>query len=838
MSELLPWLFLCDDNRTVVNKDSSLMAVFQLSGVDAEAGDEHALENAAMQMDVALRLLGANGARVWTRCDRIPAQGYPEAEFHNPMAAEIDDLWRASFSVNAWDNLYTLCISMPTQRAQRTVAEMARDHIDDGLPVWQALSVSVFQKLRGTPSDQIGFSTRAELDNAMARFDQNILGPLRQQMHSFKLRRLESQELLGYLRFCSSASDPAPLATNEFEYLDAACSDTWIDNRHRDHLVLEGRNRQYAAVLTLKSAPPSNRLAALDVLMALPVRITIANCWRSVTKAKAISTLKDARTFDELRQMDLKSMLRGIMKGEGELVSSDNDPSTEVGKAAMLFVNGVKNGTDAWGSLATSIIVRAESLEALDTAVERVQHSLEQAQLNFLREREGALCGFAVGLIGSANGPVRWSNAEASNLTDLAPTITLDPGDDFHKHFSRLAGKEVPAHLTARSRYSTPSHINYHVDEVGHTLYVGPTSAGKTLQKLLMTSQGFKYPNFRAIIFDKDLSCQAATLLHDGEWIPMSEGDEFANEMMRMNPLAYITRPGGVTWAVNWIDRLAAHRGERLTERELEAVNSALDRLHQLYKQSDVVPRLTSLVTQLSTPELKDRLSIWCQGGAYGKYFDNDVDELTFSNVTCFEVGGLITMGLTDVLRAFTDYVFFRVELMVNSVGSPADIGPTEIYFEEAGFLLEDPIFTERAVDYLMTLRKKHGYLVMTAQSPEPFMRSERLRAAIRDNVSTVVFLPNANATRGDLPAMYTRAFGVNQNHLELIRDAKPKKEYCIWHPQTGEFRVSVVSIPPEITARLMSNKSSKAILKETWMPDDSTWKKRYIDRVIKEVLS
>lgn len=816
------------------------MAVFEFSGVDIESGDMHVVENAALQLDAAIRQLGGHGARIWTRCDRVVAQKATHEVLHNPMAQQINDLWVGAQDESLWSNIYTLSIALPTQRARRTVAEMARDNIDSGMSVFGALGQAIKAKFRGDPKDQIGFETKDELENARLRLEQLLIAPLKNTLHLCGLRRLEGDELCGYLKFCTSTGDPGEVAVNEFTYLDAALSDTWIDNRARDFLLLEGPRREYAAVLTLKDAPPSNRMAVLDVLLALPIPLTVANCWKASTKDAAISELKNARTFDEMRQLDFRSLFRGVMKNSGELLSEDVQPKTEVGKAAMLYVDGIKNGTDAWGYLATSIVIRADSETALDRHVERVGQLLGQARLNFLREREGAVCGYSAVIPGNVADPVRWFHTEASNLTDLAPIVTLSAGDPEHELFSKLARAPMPAHITAKTRYSTPCHINYHVGESGHALYIGPTRAGKTLQKMLMTSQGFKYPNFRSIIFDKDFSCQAATLMHDGDWINMSESTAGGvSNMPRMNPLAWVNKPGGLTWLVNWIDRLMAHRGDRLTEVELETVSQALERLQSSGPAGvrQVPVRLSSLVAQINSKTLKDRLSIWCEGGAYGHYFDNEIDELDFSTITCFEIGGLITMGLTDVLKAFTEYVFFRVEQLVSAQTEAEHIGPIEIYFEEAGFLLEDPLFAERAVDYLMTLAKKHAYLVMTAQSPEPFMRNERLRAAVRDNVSTVVFLPNANAVRDDLAALYKGAFGLNDNHLMLIAGATPKREYCVWHPQLSQFRVAVMEMPKSVVARIMSNKSSLAVLAETYNPDDPDWKDRYVKRLSKEVL-
>jgi type IV secretion system protein VirB4 len=279
---------------------------------------------------------------------------------------------------------------------------------------------------------------------------------------------------------------------------------------------------------------------------------------------------------------------------------------------------------------------------------------------------------------------------------------------------------------------------------------------------------------------------------------------------------------------VNFIDRLLASRGARLSDKQMEEVSDALKRVANLS-----TPRLSSLSAQLS-PELQQRLAPWCEGGVYGSYFDNDRDDLAFAdNITTFEVGALITGGLNDVLRAFTDYVFYRLEHMLSAVETNGKTGPTEIYFEEAGFLLEDPLFTERAVDYLMTLAKKNAYLTMTAQSPEPFLRNERLRAAVRDNVATVIFLPNANAQRGELANHYKQVFGLDDNHLAAIAHAIPRQEYCIWQRQTEHFRVAVCLLPKAIVARLRSDKVSRQALAVEYNPADPGWKQRYINKLL-----
>jgi len=83
-----------------------------------------------------------------------------------------------------------------------------------------------------------------------------------------------------------------------------------------------------------------------------------------------------------------------------------------------------------------------------------------------------------------------------------------------------------------------------------------------------------------------------------------------------------------------------------------------------------------------------------------GANFDNSEDNFNITRVMSTEVGGLINAGLTDVVNAFTEYAFYRLERFLMD-RRMEDIGPTMVYFEEAGFLLDDEIFASKARDYL-----------------------------------------------------------------------------------------------------------------------------------------
>lgn len=818
LDEILPWLFIADDDCSViVNKDSSLLASWEFQGVDIEAGHQGMLEDASHNFDMALRNIADYQPVVWTRLDRRPVDGYQFGDFPDPVSHGIDRIWGDSVLDGLYDNRHYLSLGMQVTGGAMTVGEATRSYIDAGMKPTRAFVEAVKNKLTGS-GKKIGFSSREELDVLLARFEQGIAGPIDNGSTRLEIRRLVKDEFLGFLKSTASANAMSPVAVDHYEYLDNYLSDSFIDNSYSDYIVLEGNKKKYVATFTLKKAPSNDNLQFLQNLVSLPVSLTVASCWKAVSKADSEDFFNGARTFDEMRSLEIKQLVTMAFSGNKE--GGSNEPKTEIGAIAMELKNEVKQRRAVCGWLSTTVMVFADSPAQLALDCEIVTPILEQCGLVFIREREGSLSAFCTGIPGQLTEPVRWHFAEASNVTDVSPLVTYAAGVPYHPFFSEGQENPLPPNAIFRTTHNTPFYFNNHFGQLGHTLLIGPSRNGKTVLQMFLESQFLKYPKARIFNLDKDYSLQPQTLLLQGDYIDLDPGAG----TIKINPLTLAQDEMGKSWLIGWLDRLFAHRGARLTDAEIVEVSKAVDRVVD-------VPgaRLSSLSTQL--PEnLRLRLMPWCEGGAWGQYFDNSEDTFEMTRLMSVEVGGLINAGLTEVVTAFTEYAFYRIERALNNRKSD-EIGPTMVYFEEAGFLLDDEIFASRARDYLMTLAKKKAFLVMTAQSPEPFVNHPALGAAVRDNVATVIFMPNKQATR-ELGEKYKKAFGVNDNHLQIIANIIPKRQYCIYQPMTGEFRVINAEFPPSIIAALRSDAASRALLQQLYTPGDDSWIENYLEQV------
>jgi type IV secretion system protein VirB4 len=107
---------------------------------------------------------------------------------------------------------------------------------------------------------------------------------------------------------------------------------------------------------------------------------------------------------------------------------------------------------------------------------------------------------------------VRQPPISTLNLAHMIPLSAVWAGPARDEHFG------APALFFARTEGATPFRFSLHVGDVGHTLVVGPTGAGKSVLLALMALQFRRYPGAQVFAFDFGGSIQAAALAMGGDW--------------------------------------------------------------------------------------------------------------------------------------------------------------------------------------------------------------------------------------------------------------------------------------------------------------------------------
>lgn len=359
---------------------------------------------------------------------------------------------------------------------------------------------------------------------------------------------------------------------------------------------------------------------------------------------------------------------------------------------------------------------------------------------------------------GHAYANVRQPPISTLNLAHMIPLSAVWAGPERDEHFS------APPLFFGKTEGSTPFRFSLHVGDVGHTLVVGPTGAGKSVLLALMALQFRRYADAQVFAFDFGGSIRAASLAMGGDWHDLggglTEGDEAS---VSLQPLARIDDTYERAWAADWIAAILGREGVPVTPETKEYIWTALTSL----ASAPVGERtITGLTVLLQSNDLKQALRPYCIGGAYGRLLDAETEHLGSADVQAFEIEGLVGTGAAPAVLA---YLFHRI-------GNRLDGRPTLLIIDEGWLALDDEGFANQLREWLKTLRKKNASVIFATQSLSDIDGSN-IAPAIIESCPTRLLLPNERAIEPQITAIYRR-FGLNDRQIEILARATPKRDY------------------------------------------------------------
>lgn len=363
--------------------------------------------------------------------------------------------------------------------------------------------------------------------------------------------------------------------------------------------------------------------------------------------------------------------------------------------------------------------------------------------------------------------------------------------------------------LFGKAEGSTPFRFSLHVGDVGHTLIVGPTGAGKSVLLALMAMQFRRYANSQIFAFDFGGSIRAAALACGGDWHDLGGGlAEDPSAAVFLQPLSRTDEASERGWAAEWIAGILAREGVPVTPEVKEHLWTALNSLASAPVQERT---LTGLSVLLQSQALKRTLQPYCVGGAYGRLLDAESERLGGADFQVFETEGLIGTGVVSSVLA---YLFHRIE-------DRLDGRPTLLIIDEGWLALDDQSFAGQLREWLKTLRKKNASVVFATQSLSDIDGSA-IAPAIIESCQTRILLPNERAIEPQIAAIYRR-FGLNDRQIEILARAIPKRDYyCQSRRGNRLFELGLGAVALAFTAT--SSKTDQAAIDRIWAehgPDD-----------------
>jgi type IV secretion system protein VirB4 len=762
LADFLPWAALVSKG-VVLNKDGSFQRSARFRGPDLDSATPAELVAITGRLNNAIRRLGSGWA-IFVEAQRQPSNIYPHSQFADSVSRLVDAERRAQFEEEGahFESRYFLTLvwlppADDAARAEGWLYEGRSSHASD----WHGV-----------------------LENFIDRTDR-VLALVEGFMPDAQW--LDNTETLTYLHSCISTKRQRVRVPEIPMYLDALLPDEDLAGGLEPRL-----GSAHLRTLTIMGFPTQTWPGLLDDLnrLAFPYRwATRAIC---LDKTDATKVLTRIRRQWFAKRKSVMAIVKEVMTNESSvLMDSDAGNKALDADAALQEL-----GSDLVGQVyvTATVTVWDDNPHIAEDRLRQVEKVIQGRDFTCIRESVNAIEAWLGSLPGHVYANVRQPPLSTLNLAHMMPFSAVWAGQPEDEHF------RAPPLFFARTEGSTPFRFSLHVGDVGHTLIVGPTGAGKSVLLALMTLQFRRYQQSQIFVFDFGGSVRAAALAMGGDWHDLGGAlAERVAEPVALQPLAHIDEPGERAWASEWIAALLARETVIVTPELKEHLWSALTSL----ASAPVSERtLTGLSVLLQSNALKQALQPYTVGGPWGRLLDAEDERLGTADVQAFETEGLYG---TSAAPAVLSYLFHRI-------GGRLGGRPTLIIIDEGWLALDDPGFSAQLREWLKTLRKKNASVVFAAQGLADIDGSD-IAPVIIESCPTRIFLPNERALEPQIAKVY-RSFGLNDRQIEMLGRATPKRDYyCQSRRGNRLFELGLSEVALAFTAA--SSKSDQAAIAE-----------------------
>jgi type IV secretion system protein VirB4 len=728
LADFLPWAVLIAAG-VVLNKDGSFQRTARFRGPDLDSATPAELVATTARLNNALRRLGSGWA-AFVEAQRNPANDYPESLFADPASALVDVERREQFEESGllFESSYYLTFVWlpPAEKASRMEAWLYEGRERAGVDPWELLKSFVDR------TDRVlhlfaGFVPEAGW--------------------------LDDEETLTYLHSTVSVSRHPVRVPETPMYLDALLADQPLVGGLEPRL-----GDVHLRTLTVIGFPTVTFPGILDDLNRL------AFSYRWSTRAIMLDKTDATRLVTKIRRQwfakrkSIAAILKEVLTNE-QSVLVDSDAANKANEAdAALQDLGSDQISEAY--MTTTVTVWDADPRIAEEKLRLVEKIIQSHDFTCIVETVNAIEAWLGSLPGHVYANVRQPPISTLNLAHMIPLSAVWAGPERDEHL------DAPPLFYAKTEGATPFRFSLHVGDVGHTMVVGPTGAGKSVLLALMALQFRRYARSQVFAFDFGGSIRAATLAMGGDWQDLGGSISDARSFMSMvalQPLAGIHGTPERAWAADWLVDILIREGVPITPDVKEHLWTALTSL----ASAPVAERtITGLTVLLQSTALKQALRPYCIGGPYGRLLDAELEWLGNSSVQAFETEGLIGTGAASAVLA---YLFHRIEARF-------DGRPSLLIIDEGWRALDDGGFAQKIKEWLKTLRKKNVSVVFSSQSLADIEASP-IAPVLVESCPTRIFLANERAVEPQITSVY-RQFGLNDRQIEIVARATPKRDY------------------------------------------------------------
>lgn len=691
----------------VIALDSGdLMMMFRLEGLAFETADPIHLNDWHEKLNGTWRNIADDRLAIWTHIVRSAVGDYPEGQFRSAFAAELDSKYRARVTAKRMfvnEHYLTLLMRPAVGSADRTGLLLKR--ISKARAAEQEVDPDELARFEEKARDIEKLLRRCS-PTRLALYEHNGL------IFSAPLEVLE-QVMMG-------ARSRVPLVRGHLG--SALYGERVIFGRETVEIRAHDASR-WQGIFGIREYPALTRPGQMNALLGQDFAFVVSQSFTFMGKARAAERLRR-------RQNQMASTEDAAASQALDLADAADDLQSN------RFVLGEHH---------FSLAVFAENQRRLADNLSAARAALADAGLVAAREGPALEAAFWAQLPGNFAWRARPAAITSRNFAALAPFHTYPAGRAKGNHWG-------PAIAMMKTAAQSPYYFNFHVGDLGHTLIIGPSGAGKTVVQNFLMSQ-LEKTGAQQIFIDKDRGAEIYVRSAGGIYLTLKNGEPTG--FAPLQALDY--GPRNLVFLGRLIRQLVTPVGDQLGVTQERMIDEGLASLGRLAPEDRSILALRQLLGQRDPEGIGARLEKWARGGSLGWVFDNEIDALSLE-------APFVGFDMTDFLdnpevrTPLMMYMFHRIDGLLDGRRLVIDI-------DEFWKALGDDAFRAFAQDGLKTYRKQNAFLVFGTQSPADALRSD-ISHSIMEQVATKILLPNPYGRETD----YVDGLGLTQAEFKLIR--------------------------------------------------------------------
>ncbi|MGA8054614.1 MAG: VirB4 family type IV secretion/conjugal transfer ATPase [Burkholderiales bacterium] len=719
--------------NVVKTKAGDYVQGFRLVGASFESADDEDINNWHERLNILWRNIASDQVALWTHVVRRRESVYPAGESPQGFSRELDAHYRQRVAgeILMANELYVSVVYRPQPGAVSGTAMKL---------LARSSEANREQELRD--SLEACAKLRAQLLQSLDRYEPELLGLYEKGGRHFS-------SLLEYFALLLNGEwRPVPLPRSSIDEVLVTTRPFFGAESMEYRMPTQTR---IGAFLGIKEYPTPTQPGMFNLLLRSDFPFVLTQSFTFLPKASAQRVL--ATQYNRMRNAaDLAVSQAEQLNDALDALASNEFCMGDHHFTLHVLADPFEGVKEAEG--------RPRLKQLLDH-VAAARNILAETGMVVAREDLAMEAGYWAQLPANFAMRTRKAPITSRNFAGMVPFHNFPTGRAVGNHWGDALTMLI---TSARSPYYFSLHASDPRDpeggsrkDIGHTSFIGPTGAGKTVAMGFMACM-LRKTNATQVLFDKDRGLEILVRAEGGRYLALKDGTATG-----MNPLQLEATATNLAFLKHWLRALVQRADRPFSVREENDLDTGLRGVLKLPVQARRLSRLLEFLDPTDPEGMYARLSRWTEKekGDYAWVFDNREDQV----VRLLDQAPLIGFDVTDFLDnpttrgPVTMYLFHIVRRLL-------DGRRLVVWMDEFAKLLADPSFESFAKDGLKTWRKLNGVAAFATQSPSDVLASPIARTLI-EQTATKIFFPNADANEQD----YREGFGLSEQEYRLLKE-------------------------------------------------------------------